>query len=38
VFELESGEPLEGPARDPLTLYGAREVDGWLELTPYPLG
>jgi 3-phenylpropionate/trans-cinnamate dioxygenase ferredoxin subunit len=36
VFDLETGEPLEGPARDPLTLFSAREDDGWLEVSLQP--
>lgn len=38
VFDLETGEPVEGPARDPLQLYAAREVDGWLEISTQPAG
>jgi nitrite reductase/ring-hydroxylating ferredoxin subunit len=38
VFDLESGEPLEGPARDPLPLFSAREDDGWLEVSTAPVG
>jgi 3-phenylpropionate/trans-cinnamate dioxygenase ferredoxin subunit len=38
VFDLETGEPIDGPARDPLTLYAAREDDGWLEISPRPVG
>lgn len=38
VFDLETGEPIEGLARDPLQLFVAREVDGWLELSSQPLG
>jgi 3-phenylpropionate/trans-cinnamate dioxygenase ferredoxin subunit len=34
VFDLETGEPLAGPARDPLALYRVREADGWVELAP----
>jgi 3-phenylpropionate/trans-cinnamate dioxygenase ferredoxin subunit len=37
VFDLESGEPLEGPARDPLPLFSAREDDGWLEVSTAPV-
>jgi 3-phenylpropionate/trans-cinnamate dioxygenase ferredoxin component len=37
VFDLETGEPVEGPARDPLPLYAAREIDGWIEVTPTPV-
>lgn len=36
VFDVETGEPISGPAQDPLPIYGVREVDGWLELTPRP--
>ena len=36
VFDLETGEPIDGPARDPLTLYAVREVDGWLEVSRDP--
>ena len=38
VFDLETGEPVEGPARDPLQPFAAREVDGWLELSTQPTG
>jgi len=37
VFDLETGEPIEGPARDPLTMYAAREVEGWLEVSRDPM-
>ena len=36
VFDAETGEPLEGPARDPLRLFTVREVDGWVEVSPHP--
>jgi nitrite reductase/ring-hydroxylating ferredoxin subunit len=38
VFDLETGEPVEGPARDPLPLFSAREDDGWLEVSTEPVG
>ena len=38
VFDLETGEPIEGPARDPLQLFVAREVEGWLEISSLPAG
>jgi 3-phenylpropionate/trans-cinnamate dioxygenase ferredoxin subunit len=38
VFDLETGEPLEGPARDPLPLFSAREDDGWLEVSRESVG
>ena len=37
VFDLETGEPVDGPARDPLPLYSAREVDGWIEISVTPV-
>jgi 3-phenylpropionate/trans-cinnamate dioxygenase ferredoxin subunit len=38
VFDLETGEPIDGPARDPLPLYSAREDDGWIEVSVTPIG
>jgi 3-phenylpropionate/trans-cinnamate dioxygenase ferredoxin component len=38
VFDAETGEPLEGPARDPLPVFTAREVDGWVEISAEPVG
>ena len=38
VFDAETGEPLEGPARDPLAVFTAREVDGWVEISAEPAG
>ena len=38
VFDLETGEPIDGPARDPLLRFAAREVDGWLEISTDPSG
>jgi 3-phenylpropionate/trans-cinnamate dioxygenase ferredoxin subunit len=38
VFDAETGEPLEGPARDPLAVFTAREVDGWVEISAEPVG
>jgi 3-phenylpropionate/trans-cinnamate dioxygenase ferredoxin subunit len=38
VFDLETGEPMTGPARDPLPLYSAREDDGWIEVSTTPVG
>jgi 3-phenylpropionate/trans-cinnamate dioxygenase ferredoxin subunit len=37
VFDLETGEPIEGPAKDPLPLYAAREDDGWIEVSGTPV-
>lgn len=36
VFDVETGEPLEGPAVDPLTMYAARVVEGWVEVASTP--
>jgi 3-phenylpropionate/trans-cinnamate dioxygenase ferredoxin subunit len=38
VFDLGTGEPVDGPARDPLPLFSAREDDGWLEVSVVPFG
>jgi 3-phenylpropionate/trans-cinnamate dioxygenase ferredoxin component len=37
VFDAETGEPIEGPARDPLVVFSAREVDGWVEVSAEPV-
>jgi 3-phenylpropionate/trans-cinnamate dioxygenase ferredoxin component len=37
VFDAETGEPLEGPAKDPLAVFAAREVDGWVEVSSEPV-
>jgi 3-phenylpropionate/trans-cinnamate dioxygenase ferredoxin component len=34
VFDLETGEPTEGPAVDPVPIFPVREVDGWIEVLP----
>ena len=36
VFDVETGEPLTGPARDPLPIHPARLVDGWVEIAEHP--
>ena len=36
VFDVETGEPLDGPATDPLPIYQARVVDGWVEVASHP--
>ncbi len=33
-FDLRTGEPVEGPAIDPLVVFAVRELDGWIELGP----
>jgi 3-phenylpropionate/trans-cinnamate dioxygenase ferredoxin component len=38
VFDAETGEPIEGPARDPLPVFTAREIDGWVEVSIEPVG
>ena len=33
VFDVETGEPIEGPAQDPVPVYAARLTeDGWIEV------
>ena len=36
VFDIETGEPVEGPAEDPVPIFEARIVDGWVEVTSSP--
>lgn len=33
-FDLRTGEPLEGPAEDPVPVFAVREREGWIELHP----
>jgi 3-phenylpropionate/trans-cinnamate dioxygenase ferredoxin subunit len=33
-FDLQTGEPLGGPAVDPLHVFVVRERDGWIEVGP----
>lgn len=37
VFDVESGEPIGGPAQDPLPVHRAREIDGWVEVSIAPV-
>ncbi len=37
VFDAETGEPIEGPARDPLLVFTAKEIDGWIEVSIEPV-
>jgi len=36
IFDLKNGEPLEGPATDPLSVFSVRVEDGWIEVGPRP--
>ena len=36
VFDLESGEPIVGPAVDRATVFPVRVVDGWIEVAAAP--
>ena len=38
VFDVETGEPVEGPAQDPVAVHRARLVDGWVEVADHPVG
>lgn len=33
-FDLRTGEPLAGPAVDPVRVFAVRERDGWIEIGP----
>jgi 3-phenylpropionate/trans-cinnamate dioxygenase ferredoxin subunit len=33
-FDLETGEPVGGPAVDPLKVFRVQVVDGWVEVGP----
>ncbi len=33
-FDLATGEPLAGPASDPVPVYPVRVTDGWIEVGP----
>lgn len=37
VFDVENGEPVDGPAQDPVAIHLARLVDGWVELSDQPV-
>lgn len=34
VFDLSSGEPIDGPASDPVAILPVRETEGWIEIAP----
>jgi 3-phenylpropionate/trans-cinnamate dioxygenase ferredoxin subunit len=38
VFDVETGEPIDGPAQDPVAVHRARLVDGWVEVAELPVG
>ena len=38
AFDLRSGEPVDGPAPDPIAIYPVRSVDGWIEILPQATG
>jgi 3-phenylpropionate/trans-cinnamate dioxygenase ferredoxin subunit len=38
AFDLRTGEPVEGPAEDPLPVFPLRVTDGWIEVLPVPGG
>ncbi len=38
VFDVETGEPVEGPAQEPVAIHQARVVDGWIEVAEHPVG
>jgi 3-phenylpropionate/trans-cinnamate dioxygenase ferredoxin subunit len=37
-FDLRTGEPVEGPAEDPVSVYAVRVTDDWIEVRPAPEG
>ncbi|MEO8476202.1 MAG: Rieske 2Fe-2S domain-containing protein [Actinomycetota bacterium] len=36
VFDVETGEPVEGPAEDPVPVFLTREAEGWVEVADQP--
>jgi 3-phenylpropionate/trans-cinnamate dioxygenase ferredoxin component len=36
VFDVETGEPVEGPAVDPVAIYPVQTDDGWVEVATRP--
>jgi 3-phenylpropionate/trans-cinnamate dioxygenase ferredoxin subunit len=32
TFDLETGEPIDGPASDPIRVFAVRVQDGWIEI------
>jgi nitrite reductase/ring-hydroxylating ferredoxin subunit len=37
-FDLRTGEPVAGPAVDPVRVFPVRDRDGWIEIGPAPEG
>ena len=37
-FDLRTGEPIDGPAEDPIPVYAVRMADDWIEVGPVPTG
>ena len=37
-FDLRTGEPVEGPAEDPVPVFTVRVTDDWIEVGPRPSG
>jgi 3-phenylpropionate/trans-cinnamate dioxygenase ferredoxin subunit len=33
-FDLRTGEPIEGPAEDPVPVFAVRVTEGWVEVGP----
>jgi len=38
VFDVETGEPVDGPAQDPVPVFPARVVEGWVEVGSHTIG
>ena len=36
VFDVGTGEPVEGPAEDPVPVFRTREIEGWVEVADEP--
>jgi 3-phenylpropionate/trans-cinnamate dioxygenase ferredoxin component len=37
-FDLRTGEPIAGPAVDPVRVFTVRDLDGWIEIGPVTEG
>jgi 3-phenylpropionate/trans-cinnamate dioxygenase ferredoxin component len=38
IFDIETGEPVEGPAVDPVPVFPVRVVEDWVEVGSHPGG